>query len=856
MSTTRFTLEVQPNIPESLSRLPELANDLLYSWDRQVRGLFFRLDRQLWHACGHNPKVFLRRISQARLEEAAEDRIFLEDYNRALSVYDTYHRESMRSDIEELLHPDTDLVAYFCAEFGLHESVPLYSGGLGILAGDHCKAASDLVLPFVGVGLLYRQGYFTQTIDGQGNQIAHYAPTDFGDIPVTPALGAGGEELHVHVELPKRSVMLKVWQAKAGRITLYLLDSDLPENEHDDRRITYQLYGGDINTRIQQEIVLGIGGVRALRALGRAPSVWHINEGHAAFLVLERCREHVAAGKDFDTALELVASGTVFTTHTPVPAGHDIFDPELFSNYFSDYAGELGIDMEALLRLGRSPSNHGSFNMTALALRGSRFHNGVSRIHGGVASRMEGYIWPQIPHEDNPIGYVTNGVHVPTFLAREWANLFDMRFDREWRSELLNEEYWKRIDEIPDQSYWSVRQTLKSALLEEVRDRAIRQHRRNGCSQVEIDRLTRYLVPEETDILTLGFARRFATYKRATLLFSDPARLARILNNEEQPVLLIFAGKAHPNDLPGQELIRTIHEYSRQPEFEGKVILLEDYDLALARKLVTGVDVWVNTPQYPLEASGTSGEKAGINGVINLSVLDGWWGEGYNGENGWAITPHGPQFQESFRDREEARTLLDILEQNVVPRYYHRDGHGYSEQWVHTSKASMKSILPHFNAQRMVMDYTRDYYSAASKQHRRLARDDGAPAAELARWKANVARVWPQAELRRLADVDDQVRLEIKYGETLPIRVLAKLDGLTPADVRVECLVGTESETGEFQVHDHLLLESDSPNDKGEVVFKLDLQPQLPGLQYYMIRMYPYHPLLSHPFETGWMIWL
>lgn len=852
MTGTRFTLEVQPKIPQRLARLTELANDLLYSWDRQVRSLFFRLDRNLWESCGHNPKVFLRRVSQERLDEAADDRLFMEDYNRALSDYDTYHQEPRAPESGKRLHPKNDLVAYFCAEFGFHESVPLYSGGLGILAGDHCKAASDLDLPFVAVGLLYRRGYFTQTIDGQGNQVAHFTPTDFGDIPVTPALDGEGNELQVRVELANREVMLKVWQAKAGHITLYLLDSDLPDNSEDDRRITYQLYGGDINTRMQQEIVLGIGGVRALRALALRPTVWHINEGHAAFQILERCREHVARGADFHSALELVAAGTVFTTHTPVPAGHDMFNQQLMTTYFKDFSEHLGIRIEQLVELGTSPSNHGSFNMTALALRGSRFHNGVSRIHGGVASGMEGYIWPQIPHEENPINYVTNGVHVPTFLARDWGNLFDMRFGREWRNELRNEAYWERIDEIPGQSYWSVRQTLKADLLQEVYRRASRQHRCAGCSEVHIERLTRHLSPRDTDILTLGFARRFATYKRATLLFSDPARLAQLLNDPERPVLMIFAGKAHPHDLPGQEFIRTIHEYSRQPEFEGKIVLLEGYDLALARKLVTGVDVWLNTPQYPLEASGTSGEKAGINGVVNLSVLDGWWGEGYNGENGWAITPHGPQYDSAFRDREEAEALLDILETQVIPLYYKREGHGYSEGWVKMSKASMKSILPHFNAQRMVMDYVQGYYTSASQHRHVLGEDNGAPARQLAEWKNKIAQQWHGVSARRV----DEAQPKIHAGEMLPIHVAMQLNGLDAEDVQVECLVGTESEAGDFQIEDRMFLEPAETNENGEVIFALDLDPPLPGLQYYKLRAYPYHALLAHPFETGWMIWL
>ncbi len=852
MTGTRYTLEVNPVLPERLKRLEELANDLLYSWDREVRGLFYRLDRQLWEACGHNPKVFLRRVSQKRLEEAAEDRIYIEDYNRVLSAYDTYHQAGPSAAIREQFDPETELVAYFCAEFGLHESVQIYSGGLGILAGDYCKAASDLGLPLVAVGILYRQGYFTQTIDGHGNQIAHYTPTNFADLPITPALDAEGREVRVRVDIAGRQVHLRVWKAKAGHITLYLLDSDLPENSEPDRHITYQLYGGDAHTRIQQEIVLGIGGVRAVRAIGLSPTVWHINEGHAAFLVLERVREFVEAGMSFDAALEAAAANTVFTTHTPVPAGHDVFDRDLMTTYFADYAKALKTTLDELLALGAIPARQDGFNMTALALRGARFCNGVSRIHGGIASRMAAFIWPQIPPEENPVGYVTNGVHVPTFLAREWANLFDMRFGGSWRNELLNEKFWEHIDELPDHSYWSLRQSLKSEMLQDVRRRLILQHRRNGMSEALIERCVEHLNPRSIDILTIGFARRFATYKRATLLLADPTRLARLLNDPKYPCLVIFAGKAHPHDFPAQQLIQTIHEYARRPEFEGRLILLEGYDLALARKLVTGVDVWLNTPEYPQEASGTSGEKAAINGVINLSVLDGWWGEGYNGGNGWAITPHDPQQERAWREREEAQELYDLLEKQVIPLYYQRNSHGYSEGWVRKSKASMKTILPRFNAQRMVMDYVRQYYVPAIRQRLVLTSDAGRRAQELAQWKKHIFKNWPGVHIRRLDDPPTQIRA----GTMLTLQVAAFLNGLEPDDVLVECLVGTESESGEFLIRDRHVFIAQGRNEAGETLYRLDLEPRLPGLQYYKIRMYPFHPNLSHRFETGCMVWL
>lgn len=855
MPGTRFSLEVQPVIPEPLARLSDLAEDLMYSWDQQLRSLFYRLDRPLWHACGHNPKVFLRRVSQDKLDAAATDRVFLQDYGRVVSSYDTYVSGDHNPALEPHLDHEHDLVAYFCAEFGLHESFPIYSGGLGILAGDHCKAASDLGVPFVAVGLLYRQGYFNQTIDGDGRQVASYTPTDFTALPISPAIDEQGNELHVSVDLPGRRVELKVWQARAGHITLHLLDSDLPANTESDRFITHQLYGGDINTRIQQEICLGIGGVRALRALGRVPTVWHINEGHAAFQVLERCRELVGQGVEHHAAMEQVAAGTVFTTHTPVPAGHDVFEHHLIAPYFAEFVEQLGTDMDSFLALGRSHSGEHQFNMTSLALRCSRFHNGVSRIHGTVASQMESYVWPQVLPQENPISYVTNGVHVPTFLAREWSNLFDMRFGGSWRNELLNNEFWEReVDRIPDHSYWSLRQSLKADLMVEINRRLVHQLHRNGCSQAHITRLSRLVEPEEKDVLMIGFARRFATYKRATLIFSDLERLTRLLTDEQRPVVLVFAGKAHPSDHPGQELIRLISEYAQRPELAGHILMLEGYNIALGRKLVKGVDVWLNNPEYPLEASGTSGEKAGINGVINLSVLDGWWGEGYDAEadNGWAITPHGPETAPVYRDREEGQELLDLLEHDIIPLYFSRNGHGYPEAWVRKSKASMKTLMPRFNAQRMVMDYVRKFYGQAARQNRRLSADGGRPAAELANWKQRVRAQWSGVSIRRL----DQAGQTMKTGEHLPIEVAVRLNELSPDDVVVECIIGWEDSQGRFLQQLTHRLQAEGASEQGEQRFSLQLQTPLAGLQYYKIRVYPFHDNLSHRFELGCMLWL
>ena len=852
MTETVYELEVRPTIPSQLFGLIELSDNLLYSWDRNARSLFYRLEATLWEQCGHNPKVFLRRISQRTLDEAVEDNIFMEEYSRVMSSFNSYVSKNTHHDIDDYLNVHSDLIAYFCAEFGLHESFPIYSGGLGILAGDHCKAVSDLGVPFVAIGLLYRQGYFNQAIDGNGKQIASYKTTSFSELPIVPAVNANGERILIEVEMGNRIVKLKAWKAMAGHTTMYFLDSNHADNSQEDQQITFRLYGGDKTTRIQQEIVLGIGGVRLIRELGLQPTAWHINEGHAAFQIIERCRELLRDDIDFQTALELVASGTVFTTHTPVPAGHDIFSEGLMTEYFQSCCKKLNMNFADFMSLGQSPIDPKSFNMTALALRGSRFHNGVSRIHGDVASQMESYVWPQTPVDENPIRYVTNGVHVPTFLARDWLNLFDMRF-REWRNKLLDENYWECIDEIPDHRFWSLRQELKSQMLNETCRSTISRYHRNNCNEAITQRVVQHIKEPENDVLVLGFARRFATYKRATLLFRDPERLARLLNDPNRPVIMIFAGKAHPKDEPGQELIRAIHEFAHRPEFLGKIILLEGYNMAMARNLVAGVDVWVNTPEYPLEASGTSGQKAAINGVLNLSVLDGWWGEGYNGKNGWGIAPHSAETPAEIRDSEEAGDLLNFLEHEIIPTFYNRGVQGYSKEWVKLSKESMKSCIPRFNASRMVMDYVKNLYMPATFQYKRLKQDNLAPARELAIWKAKIRKHWQNISLERV----DQACTNIQEGETLTIRVKAQLNGLSAHDVAIECMLDNQldNQHNNFENPDCFLFNHEA-EEEGAQIFTLDLKPDDSGMNLYKIRMFPCHELLSHPLETGYMIWL
>jgi len=847
MAGTRFSVEVQPTLPTRLGRLQDLAEDLLYSWDRQVRALFWRLDNQLWDSSGHNPKLFLRRVSQQRLEEAAEDRVFIEDYNRALSAYDTYHEETLRTGVEEYLDPDSDLVAYFCAEFGVHESLPTYSGGLGILAGDHCKAASDFQLPFVAMGLLYRQGYFVQTVDGDGRQRAEYSDSDFEDLPIEPVKRADGSEVHVFVDFPGRKIQVKVWAARVGHVRLFLLDTDLAENSERDRGITHRLYGGDRTTRVEQEIVLGVGGVRAFAAMEIRPTVWHINEGHAAFMVLERVRAHVAAGLDLDAALEAVAASTVFTTHTPVPAGHDQFTDQTVTPYLKAAFAELG-PAERVAALARPPHG-GDFNMTALAIRGSRYHNGVSRIHGDVSARMLKEFWPQVAPEENPLGYVTNGVHVTTFLAPEWAEVLERYLGVGWMHRLAYPGIWEKIRDIPDHIFWSVRQDVKARMFHMVRHRVAQQHARNHGSASHLERLLRFANPARPDVLTIGFGRRFATYKRATLLFNNLDHLRRILGDRERRVLFLFAGKAHPADEPGQELIRSIAHIARQEEFEGKILFIEGYDLHIARRLVSGVDVWLNNPVYPLEASGTSGMKAGMNGVVNLSILDGWWDEGYDGENGWAIKPASPELDPHRRDQEEARTLYEILQHHVVPLYYARTSEGgYSPEWVHMAKRSMASLLPKYDASRMLGEYVSKFYLPASRQGHRYAAEGYQAARSMAEWKQRVRAAWPGVHCRRI----DTPPARIQYGDGIRVEVAVRLNGLAPSDVRVELLLSREPRD---QTHSHDLHPSGTL-DSGEHRFALELRPGLSGKLDYRIRVYPRHELLAHPFELGLTTWV
>jgi starch phosphorylase len=849
-------LEITPVIPEALARLPALASNLFFSWHRPIRALFEDLEPELWKQCGGNPRLMLRCVRQSALDQAAGDPQYLGRYHAALQLLDTYLAAKPPAD--------APLVAYFCAEYGFHESFPIYSGGLGVLAGDYCKAASDAGSHFVAIGLLYEQGYFTQTVDDDGVQHAEYKAHDPRDLPVEPVRDASGRWISIAVPIGGRDVSARIWRAQAGRVPVYLLDTNTPGNAPSDRDITRRLYGGDESTRVRQEMILGIGGVRALRALGLAPAAWHLNEGHAAFLILELMREHMSRDLPFEAALEATAAACVFTTHTPVAAGHDAFGHGLILEHFQDFINDLGLPVERFLELGSAPSVPGMFNMTRLALNGARHINGVSRIHGAVSAQLCADHWPEIRPEDNPVGFVTNGVHVPTFLHKLWGGLFDAELGPDWGERLNDVAFWAGLETVPDERFWETSQAVKSKMLDAVRQRLEREYRRKGLSLAQLARITRLLDPTRPDVLTIGFARRFATYKRATLLLRDRARLARLLNDPDRPVVLLFAGKAHPADEPGKQVLREIRQLMTSPEFIGRIVFLEDYDLQLARSLVSGVDVWLNTPIAPLEASGTSGIKAAINGRLNLSVLDGWWAEGCMADNGWGIPPSDVQDWDR-RDAIESELILHTLQEEVIPLYYQRDVNGRSSEWIRRAKQAMMTVIPRFNMDRMLRDYTEKLYRPAAEQHRRLAANNYAGARQLAEWQQRIRGAWNRIDLRLLEDASAELTRE----QRVRLRVAAHLRGLQPEDVRIEfharrllphssteppplCAFSTQPRPGVWGTP----LRHTGEWTDGAAVFALEAEPPGCGQFATEVRIYPWHELLVHPLGMGLMKWL
>lgn len=780
-------VSVTPKLPKPIDRLRELAYDFWFSWNPVGIEFFRSINPDLWREVRHNPVKFLMSVQEKDLEAASQDEEYLFLYKRVFELYDRYLTEDTWFSKQYPEHKE-DQIAYFSAEFGLHESHPIYSGGLGLLAGDHCKSASDLGLPFTGVGLLYKQGYFDQRINAEGWQEVAYPYLNFYELPITRVNKPDGSLLTVPVDLPGRTVHAQVWRVKVGRVNIYLLDTDNPKNTPEDRLLTGQLYGGDRQYRLSQEILLGIGGVRALRAVGINPRAWHINEGHAAFLVVERIRELMRYGISFDTARELVRASTIFTTHTPVPAGHDIFNEEMIKEFFEPAIAGMGIEFETFKNLAWDNPRNG-FNMTLLAINHSYLFNGVSRLHGKVSRDMFSPYCCELHPEEIPVKYITNGVHVESWLASELKEIFPRFLGKGWTKQVTQPQMWGKIDDVPDRELWRVHRFLKEKMINFVRASIKQQRRRNLEPAHCINEVEEYLDP---DILTIGFARRFATYKRATLLFRDRERLARLVNDRERPVRFVYAGKAHPADAAGHELISQIYELSNQPEFRGKVLLLENYDIHMARHLVQGVDVWLNTPRRPLEASGTSGQKAALNGLINASTLDGWWPEAYNGNNGFAIGTEDIYHDNALQDRDDCYSLFNVLEERLIPVYYRREG-GMSPEWIQMMKNSIKTIAPVFNTDRMVAEYAERFYIPAIKRGKTFEENNNYIAIRAGRLKKFLSENWDKISF---VSVKSSGRSRMLVGESLEISAVVNLGPVKPQCVTVEIVYGNVEDTG------------------------------------------------------------
>ncbi|ULA65586.1 MAG: Maltodextrin phosphorylase [Nitrospira sp.] len=712
MDTVENTNAIPKHLPQSLARLAELSQNIWWSWTLEARQLFEQIDPTLWYFTHHNPVRLLQEVKPERFQHLIHDPMFVRHYSAVMKSFDEYRLGNGTWYGKKYGQPKSPSIAYFSAEFGLHNSIPIYSGGLGILAGDHCKEASDLGLPFVGIGFMYPQGYFRQRITPEGWQEAAYSPFNREESPIRPALTPSGAPCKITVAMGHRTVAAQVWRVDVGRIVLYLIDTDVPENTPENRALSARLYGGDQEIRLCQEILLGIGGVRMLRELGINPTVFHANEGHSAFLTLERIREFVQKGSTLAEASELVRQSTVFTTHTPVPAGHDVFPHYLMDRYFAGYWEQLGLSREEFLRLGETPESRGQgFNMTALAMNQAAHVNGVSIEHGRVSREMWQHHWPGLTMDLIPIKSVTNGIHAPTWIGPEMNQLYGKFLGPDWADRCDEQAMWQRVSDIPDNQLWAVRQLMKRKLMGFIRERARTGWINGHLQSSQVIARGTLLDPEA---LTLGFARRFATYKRATLLFRDLERLKRLLQNHWRPVQLVFAGKAHPADEPGRYFIHEVVNFCNDHKLGGHVAFLEDYDMHMAKFLVQGVDIWLNTPRFPLEASGTSGMKAALNGVINCSVLDGWWKEGYNGANGWGIEPLPPSADQQEQDAHDSEELYRLLEEEVVPLYYQRDLDGTPRGWLQMVKECIRTVAPQFCTKRMVKDYVETMYSGAS----------------------------------------------------------------------------------------------------------------------------------------------
>ena len=846
------TVTVVPSLPSRIERLRELAYNLRWSWDYETRDLFRRLSRDLWDQTYHNPVKMLGIIQQSLLEEAASNEGFLAQFERVCQEFDNYIAAKSSWYSQNYSAVNKISVAYFSAEFGLTECMPIYSGGLGILSGDHLKSASDLGIPLAGVSLLYQEGYFRQYLSPDGWQREDYPINDFYNLPLHLERSSDGTPRTIEVRYPGRSVRAQIWRAQVGRVPLYMLDTNIEPNSTEDRTLSDELYGGDLDKRIRQEILLGIGGLRALYAVGIHPTVCHVNEGHSAFLILERIRMQIQEhNMSFDEARVATVAGNVFTTHTPEPAGIDRFPADLMDRYFSDYYGQLKLSRDEFLSLGReNQTDRGEpFCMAVLALRLSARTNGVSKLHAEVSRRMWQRVWPDLPEEDVPISHITNGVHVRSWTSHDMSTLLSRYLGPNWGESLPDNKRWQNVHNIPDEEIWRTHERRREYLVAVSRQRLVRQLRQRGVAVSEIAHAEAVLNPAA---LTIGFARRFATYKRANLLFSDVNRLAQIMSDPKRPVQFIFAGKAHPRDDAGKQLIRQIITQARQEPFRSHMVFLEDYDMNVARYMVQGCDIWLNNPRRPREASGTSGMKAAINGVLNVSTLDGWWAEAYQPEIGWSIGNGETSEDTGYQDAMEANALYDLLEKEIIPLFYDRNHTGMPRQWIAKVKASMSAVCPLFNTACMVYEYTQQFYLPCHWQYQRLAENNQSGVRELTAWKRKVMDNWSAVRFVQSAPtLPSEVRVEAEVA----IRIRAQLGNLSPADVKVEIYQGNVDESGTIRNGQYVPMTFVRTTEDGTHEFEGVIRYVASGLQGYTLRILPYHPDMTYPYEPGLIRW-
>lgn len=844
------------DLPENIKKLPEIANNLWWSWNVDSLKLFKMIDDELWVKVKNNPVKFIQEVSQKKLQEASNSYEFIDKYNQVVQRYDEYMNPSKTWFSENFPDKKDSIVAYFSAEYGLDEILPVYSGGLGVLSGDHCKTASDLGLPFVAIGLLYRHGYFNQYINAEGWQETSFSELNMAELPVKPAVGPDGEEVIISVELPGRAVFAKVWRVSVGRVSIYMLDTNLEMNSPADRDLTARLYGGDQEMRISQEIFLGIGGIRALDALGIKPAIYHMNEGHSAFLGLELIRKLVQEkGLPFRVAKEIISASTVFTTHTPVPAGNDVFPLNLIDKYFSNYWGSLGISRHEFLDLGLRvvPDAPQVFNMTVLALKLSGKKNGVSELHGAVSRNIFSDIWSNVPEEEIPIGHVTNGIHTLTWLDSSFKQLFDKYMGLDWENRIDDQSMWDKVYDIPDEEIWNVHMDQKRNLAEMVRRRLKEQKSRHGDSPQNLKQIENYLNP---DALTIGFARRFATYKRANLIFRDIDRLTKIVTNTDRPVQIIFSGKAHPADRPAHELIKQIYDYTNRPELKGKVILMENYNMNVARYLIHGADVWLNNPRRPLEASGTSGEKSAINGVINFSVLDGWWIEGYNRKNGWAVGEDKYYQNYDHQDNADSESLYSTLENEIIPLYYNRDERGIPAGWVQTMKESIRSVGRAFSTVRMLQDYIKDYYVPQMDRTKSIIESNYEIPKSLANWKASIEYNWTPVQVVPAKNTNFFTESRLSVGQAIEAMATVQLGSIDPSQVSVELFYGKIGENS--QIENPVIKQMNIVEHVGSGTYNYaeTVVIQDGGSYGYTFRVVPTHPHMINKHDMGLVKWV